>query len=107
MRAKAFRGLGWAGGLGSLSQPVAALAVMAGLPLVDVGNGAAAAYAVTANEDGTVSVEINSLRDAEGLERRLREAGVPAVVQYLPPGKACSDETFTLVTPGSGRGAIQ
>jgi hypothetical protein len=28
-------------------------------------------------------------------------------VQYLPPGKACSDATFTLVTPGSGDGAIQ
>jgi DNA-directed RNA polymerase specialized sigma24 family protein len=36
-----------------------------------------------------VTVGISSLRDTAGLERKLREAGIHAVVQYVPPGKAC------------------
>jgi len=46
---------------------------------------AAAANAVTKNGDGTVSVEINALHDAEGLERNLHQGDIPAVVRYLPP----------------------
>jgi hypothetical protein len=92
---------------------VSALALAAELPFVDGGSGPTgvgprAAYAVTANVDGTVTVDINALRDAKGLERKLRQAGIPAVVQYLPPGNACSEEAFTLVTPDkSGAGAIK
>jgi hypothetical protein len=67
---------------------VVALALAAGLP-IGGGNGDSAAYAVTQNADGTVTVQIDSLRDAAGLQRKLGEAGVPALVQYLPPGKAC------------------
>ncbi len=48
------------------------------------------AWAVTNNNDGTVSVEIDSLTDAAGLQRKLNEAGIPALVQYLPPGKMCA-----------------
>jgi hypothetical protein len=90
-----------------------ALAVTAGLPFVDGGGvptavGPSAAYAVTANDNGTVTVEINALREAEGLERKLRQAGVPAVVRYLPPGNACSEGTFMLIRPGGPEaGAIQ
>jgi hypothetical protein len=67
---------------------VVAIGLAAGLP-IGGGNGGSAAYAVTRNADGTVTVQINALRDAEGLQRKLREAGVPALVQYLPAGKAC------------------
>ena len=70
-----------------------AVAAGAGVPLLS--GGAAPAYAVSANDDGTVTVEINSLEDASGLEAKLREAGIPAVVQYLPPGKACKQPWFT------------
>jgi len=42
---------------------------------------AAAANAVTKNGDGTVSVEINALHDAEGLERNLYQVDIPAVVR--------------------------
>lgn len=92
---------------------VAALALVAGLPFVDGGSGTPgggprAAYAVMSNDNGTVTVEINALRDAKGLERTLRQAGIPAVVRYLPLGTACSDESFTLVSPaGPGAGAIE
>jgi hypothetical protein len=51
------------------------------------------AWAVTRNDDGTVAVEIDSLKDAGGLQHELRQAGVPTVVQYLPPGKSCAAET--------------
>jgi hypothetical protein len=68
----------------------AALVAVAAVAAVQfVGGGAAPAYAVNKNDDGTVTVEISSLSDAAGLERKLRDAGIPAVVQYLPPGKAC------------------
>jgi hypothetical protein len=64
------------------------------------------AWAVTRNDDGTVTVEIDSLRDAGGLQRELRQAGVPAEVQYLPPGKACAGETAAPgVHEGGGPGS--
>ena len=63
------------------------LALTAGLPRGGAGNrrSAAAVNAVTKNGDGTVSVEINALHDAEGLERNLHQGDIPAVVRYLPP----------------------
>jgi hypothetical protein len=48
------------------------------------------AWAVDRNPNGTVTVRIDSLSDAAGLQRKLNEAGVPALVQYLPPGKTCA-----------------
>jgi hypothetical protein len=62
-----------------------------------VGGGAEPAYA---NDDGTVTVEISSLNDAAWLERKLREAGISAVVQYLPPGKACK-QPWPTATPAA------
>jgi hypothetical protein len=53
-------------------------------------SGEGAAWAVTSNDDGTVTVEINSLADADGLERKLRGAGVPAVVEYERSAVACA-----------------
>lgn len=64
--------------------------------------GTQAAYAVTRNADGTVTVEIDSLRDAAGLEAKLRAAGVNAVVEYLPAGKMCKQPWFTPAPRGSG-----
>jgi hypothetical protein len=46
------------------------------------------AYAVDARPDGAVTVSIRSLRDADGLQRSLRAAGVPAVVDYVAAGDA-------------------
>jgi hypothetical protein len=53
------------------------------------GGGATPAYAVVRNLDGSVTVQVKSLRDAAGLEQKLRAAGIPAVVDYAPPGKTC------------------
>jgi hypothetical protein len=73
----------------------------AGAGVALLSGGATAAYAVSTNGDGTVTVEISSLSDAAGLQRELADAGVRAVVQYLPPGKACKDSWFT---PAGGPG---
>ena len=71
------------------------LAAGAGAGVPFLSGGASPAYAVSRNDDGTVTVEISSLSDASGLQRRLREAGVSAVVQYLPPGKTCKEPWLT------------
>jgi hypothetical protein len=72
---------------------VVALVGMSGL-LRHFGDGAPPAYAVTRHGDGLVTVEVRSLRDAAGLQRALRAAGIPAVVRYTPPGKTCSPGWF-------------
>ncbi len=67
------------------------------------GDGAPPAYAVQPQSDGSVTVTIRSLRDADGLERQLREAGVRAEVDDLEPGKACKAPRGR---PASGGGAM-
>jgi hypothetical protein len=61
------------------------------------------AWAVTSIGAGTVKVEIDSLSDADGLQRELRQAGVPTVVQYIPPGKTCAGQASShasVTSPG-------
>jgi len=78
-----------AGGLAA----VAAAAAIAGVLVLSAGT--QAAYAVTKNADGTVTVEIDSITDAAGLQAKLQAAGVNAVVEYLPEGKMCAQPWFT------------
>lgn len=92
------RRLALAGGLAVL------LVVAAGTGMPLLTGGAAPAYAVSTNDDGTVTVEINSLTDAAGLESELREAGIRAVVEYLPPGKTCKQPWYTPVSQDHGPG---
>ncbi|WP_433515423.1 hypothetical protein ACQP2T_07260 [Nonomuraea sp. CA-143628] len=47
------------------------------------------AFAVIKNPDGTVTVRINEFVRPKDLEKRLREEGVPAVIDYVPYGQAC------------------
>src|SRR4051812_10887418 len=49
-------------------------------------DGPSAAYAVNPSANGSVTVHIERLSDAAGLERKLRGAGVPAVVDYQASG---------------------
>jgi hypothetical protein len=70
----------------------ATAAVAAGALLVALGGDAATpAFAVEPHADGDVAVTIYRLSDAAGLESKLRSAGVPAVVDYTPPDKACRE----------------
>jgi hypothetical protein len=89
------RRLALAGGL------AAALAAAAVGGVFFLTAGTQAAYAVTKNADGTITVEIDSLSDAAGLQAKLQAAGVNAVVEYLPAGKMCRRPWFT----PAGRGA--
>jgi hypothetical protein len=61
------------------------------------------AYAVEPHSDGSVTVTIKSVRDADGLQRELRAAGVAAVVDYVPAGKACRQPRFERPESASGR----
>jgi hypothetical protein len=78
-----------AGGLAAL------VVAAAGAGAFFLSAGTQSAYAVTKNADGTVTVEIDSLTDAAGLQAKLRDAGVSAVVEYLPAGKTCKQPWFT------------
>jgi hypothetical protein len=69
--------------------------------------GTQAAYAVTKNADGSVSVEVDSLTDAAGLQAALQAAGVNAVVEYLPAGKMCKQPWFTPAGAGAAGGMRQ
>jgi hypothetical protein len=79
-------------GAAVMAVAAAALIVSAG------GDDTPAAYAVEAQADGQVSVEIRSLQDAKGLEEALRDAGIPASVEYLGTGMACREPRFQPVT---------
>ena len=80
----------------------AGVAVAAGVLLLSAGT--QAAYAVTRNSDGSVTVEIDSLTDAAGLQAKLQAAGVNAVVEYLPEGKMCRQPWFTPAGHAAGVG---
>jgi hypothetical protein len=84
---------------GGLAAAVTAAAV-AGVFFFSAGT--PAAYAVTRNADGSVTVEIDSLTDAAGLHAKLRAAGVNAVVEYLPAGKMCKQPWFTPAARAGG-----
>jgi hypothetical protein len=73
----------------------AVLATAATVGVVLLSAGTQAAYVVSKNADGTVTVEIDSLSDAAGLQAKLQAAGVNAVVQYVPEGKVCQKPWFT------------
>ncbi|WP_188196725.1 hypothetical protein [Nonomuraea sp. SYSU D8015] len=51
----------------------------------------APAFAVVKNSDGTVTVRINEFVRPKELEKRLREAGVRAVIDYVPYGQTCRE----------------
>jgi hypothetical protein len=96
-RARSVRKRRFAASLGVAAAVVVGLVVV--LPTTGGVGAHNQAFAVTENADGTVTVEIKSIEDAEGLQRQLQEAGVPAAVYYLPPGKACSPREFDVESP--------
>ncbi|GAA0574851.1 hypothetical protein HPO96_16440 [Kribbella sandramycini] len=59
------------------------------VPLIGGEQATSSAYAVTTQADGRVKVQIYRLEDVEGLEKRIRAAGVAADVTLVPVGKYC------------------
>jgi hypothetical protein len=82
----------------------AAVAVAAAAGVLFFSSGTQSADAVTRSADGTVTVEVDSMTDASGLEAALAAAGVNAVVEYLPAGKMCERPWFT---PAGRAGGMQ
>jgi hypothetical protein len=84
----------------------AVAATAAGAFLVAGGDTSTPAYAVAKQSDGSVTVEVHSLRDAAGLQEKLRAAGIPAVVDYTPFGKMCREPRGRPAATGHQMGSM-
>lgn len=69
---------------------VLATAIAVVMPTVGGERSPSRAWAVTEDDDGTVTVAITQIEDAAGLERKIEEHGVNASVHYLPQDKLCA-----------------
>jgi hypothetical protein len=76
----------------------AALAVAGavGAPVL-LGAGDRPAYAAEREPDGSIRILIREYTDAKGLQARLRQLGVAAVVDHVPYGKHCREPRATYV----------
>ena len=73
-----------------------ALAAAIGAPAL-LGAGDRPAYAAERDPDGSIRIHIREYRDAKGLQARLRQLGVAAVVDYVPNGQQCREPRATYV----------
>jgi hypothetical protein len=74
-----------------------AVGAVVGLPLLggeSTTPPASAAFELTTNDDGTVTVTIFEFDDADELEAQLEEHGVPADVSYTPADKRCQPDRY-------------
>jgi hypothetical protein len=93
----------------SLRRPIAVGSAVTGLGVgvttaaILLTGGAGAAYAVEAHADGSVTVTIKSIADAQGLQSKLNAAGVRALVTYVPEGKSCKQPRYAHPTKPAGQ----
>jgi hypothetical protein len=76
-----------------------AIGAAVGVPLLggsSTAPSASAAFELTTNDDGTITVTIYRFDDADGLEEQLGDHGVPADVAYTPYGKHCQADRYEL-----------
>jgi hypothetical protein len=71
---------------------IAGLAALAAILTPAFVGSEGAAYAVTRNADGSMTVTIKALRDADRLERDLAENGARTDITYLPQHKRCAGD---------------
>ncbi|MEV6150714.1 hypothetical protein AB0L53_10280 [Nonomuraea sp. NPDC052129] len=69
-----------------------AVAALVAVPLVS--GTPSAAYAVVKNADGTVQVTVKEFRDPDGLEAKLKSAGIVADVTFTEADKQCARGRF-------------
>jgi hypothetical protein len=75
-----------------------AIGATIGVPLLggeSTAPSASAAFTLTTNDDGTITVTIHRWDDAEGLEEQLEAHGISAEVDYVPEGKQCQEDRGT------------
>jgi hypothetical protein len=76
-----------------------AIGAAVGVPLLggeSAAPSASAAFELTTNDDGTITVTIREFDDADELEAQLEAHGVPADVAYTPEGERCQPDRFEL-----------
>jgi hypothetical protein len=78
----------------TLPRALAAAAAAAVLGFAPQVIGGSSAYAVTQDPDGTITVTLSDLRDPDGLEAELADAGVRSDVTFLEPGTRCQVSRF-------------
>ncbi|WP_433220054.1 hypothetical protein [Microtetraspora malaysiensis] len=83
--------------LGLAAAAVVATGIVVGPTLLQNGHSVSAAYAVTKDSDGIVYIRVRDSQDRAGLGKRLRELGVPAIVDYVPDGQKCREPRATYV----------
>jgi hypothetical protein len=69
-----------------------AVVLAIGVSAVLGGTPAYAAYAVTDNPDGTITIKIYEAKDAKGLQATLRSRGFNVIVDYVPADKTCAPQ---------------
>jgi len=75
----------------------ATVAAAAAMVVVVPGLGSTTAYSVQEGNSGTITVEVQRLQDAEGLEAELTKFGVNADITYLPDRQECAPGRYTPV----------
>ncbi|MEV0585003.1 hypothetical protein [Nonomuraea sp. NPDC050310] len=75
----------------ALAVTAAAAAVVVPSVLDDSGTYTSASWAVTKQADGVVWVRVTDFKDATGLSSRLKDLGVPAIVDLVPEGSQCKE----------------
>jgi hypothetical protein len=71
---------------------IAGVAALVAILMPTVGGSEGTAYAVTRNADGSITVTIKALRDADRLERELAENGARTDITYLPQHMRCAGD---------------
>jgi len=79
--------------LGAAATVAAAVVMVVVIP----GLGTTTAYSVQEGNSGTITVEVNRLEDAKGLEAELAKYGVRADITYLPDRQECAPGRYTPV----------
>jgi hypothetical protein len=75
----------------------ATVAAAAAIVVVTPGLGTTTAYSVQEGNSGTITVEVNRLENAEGLETELAKFGVIADITYLRDKQECAPGRYTPV----------
>jgi hypothetical protein len=77
--------------LGLAAAVVLASVAVVGPSLLEGGSGVPSSYAVTKAANGIVTIQVRDFRDAPGLEKRLKDLDVPAIVDNVPYGQMCRE----------------
>ncbi|OPC83502.1 hypothetical protein B4N89_23485 [Embleya scabrispora] len=82
-------------GYGLAASVVLAAGIGVGAPMLSGGSAEARPFEVVKRPDGGILFKVDEFRNPKGLEQRLRDLGVRAVVDYVPYGKQCAPGRYT------------